>query len=37
LFFELKNAAAGADLESNLPALMKTLNFYVERAELSEV
>ena len=37
LFFELDDAAACAEMESNLPALMETLHFYVERAELSEI
>ena len=37
IFFELSDAAEDADLESTLPELMKTLNFYVERAELSEM
>ena len=36
-FFELDNAAAIAELESNLPALMETLKFYTEQAELSEI
>ena len=37
LFFELDSAAGVADLESNLPELMDTLKFYIERAELSEI
>lgn len=37
LFFELDDAAAFAELDSNLPALMETLRFYVEQAELSEI
>ena len=37
MFFELDDAAGTAELESNLPALMETLNFYVEQAELSEL
>ena len=37
MFFELDDAAAVAEMESNLPALMETLNFYVEQAELSEI
>lgn len=37
MFFELDNAAAHAEMESNLPQLMETLNFYVEQAELSEI
>ena len=37
LFFELDSAAADADMESNLPALMETLRFYTEQAELSEI
>ena len=30
LFFELDSAAADAEMESNLPALMETLRFYTE-------
>jgi hypothetical protein len=30
LFFELEDAAGAAELESNLPALMRTLKFYTE-------
>ena len=37
MFFELDDAAAVAEMESNLPALMETLNFYIEQAELSEI
>lgn len=37
LFFELEDAAGAAELESNLPALMRTLKFYTEQADLSEV
>lgn len=37
LFFELDDAAAFAEMESNLPALMETLRFYTEQAELSEI
>ena len=37
LFFELDSAAADAEMESNLPALMETLRFYTEQAELSEI
>ena len=37
MFFELDNAAAEAELESNLPALMETLRFYTDQAELSEI
>ena len=37
LFFELDNAAAYAEMESNLPALMETLRFYTDQAELSEI
>lgn len=37
LFFELEDAAGAAELESNLPALMSTLKFYTEQADLSEV
>ena len=37
MYFELDDAAAFAELESNLPALMKTLYFYVEQAELTEL
>jgi hypothetical protein len=37
LFFELGDEAAAADLESNLPELLETLRFYVDRAELSEI
>ena len=29
-FFELEDAAGAAELESNLPALMRTLKFYTE-------
>lgn len=36
-FFELDNAAACAEMESDLPQLMGTLNFYIEQAELSDV
>ena len=36
LFFELDGAASCAELESTLPALMETLQFYIEQAELSE-
>jgi hypothetical protein len=36
-FFELDDAAANAELESTLPGLMETLEFYIERAELSEL
>lgn len=37
VFFELEDAAIDADLESNLPALMRTLDFYVRQADLTEV
>ena len=37
LFFELDAAAANAEMESSLPQLMDTLNFYIEQAELSEI
>lgn len=37
MFFELENAAACAEMESNLPALMETLKFYTDRAELSDI
>lgn len=37
LFFELDDAAAGAEMESTLPALMHTLKFYIEQAELTEL
>ena len=37
LFFELDNAATCAEIESNLPALMETLYFYINQAELSEI
>lgn len=37
LFFELNDAANEAEMESNLPALMETLRFYMEQAELSEI
>ena len=37
LFFELEDAAGAAELESNLPALMETLQFYIDQAELSEL
>lgn len=36
-FFELDNAAALPSLDSRLPALMETLNFYIERADLTEL
>ena len=36
-FFELDDAAGVAELESNLPALMETLRFYTEQAELTEL
>lgn len=35
-FFELDDAAAVAEFDSNLPSLLETLKFYVEQAELSE-
>ena len=35
-FFELNDAAAVAEFDSNLPSLLETLKFYVEQAELSE-
>ena len=34
---ELEGAAAGADAESNLPALVRTLVFYKDQADLTEV
>ena len=37
LFFELGNAAAWAETDSNLPALIETLKFYIDQAELSEI
>lgn len=37
LFFELDAAADSAEAESTLPALMQTLLFYVEQAELTEL
>ena len=37
LFFELDDAAEAAEMESNLPALMDTLRFYTDQAELSEI
>ena len=37
MFFELDDAAAYAEIDSNLPALMDTLRFYTEQAELSEI
>lgn len=37
LFFELDDAAEVAELESNLPALMDTLRFYTEQAQLTEL
>lgn len=37
MFFELDDAALVAEMESNLPALMETLRFYIDRAELSEI
>ena len=36
-FFELDDAASFAEMDSNLPALMETLKFYTEQAELSEI
>ena len=36
-FFELEDAADAAEMESNLPALMETLKFYIEQAGLSEL
>lgn len=36
-FYDLDNAAACANVESNLPALLETLNFYIAQAELNEV
>lgn len=36
-YFELENAAAAPKLESGLSSLLETLNFYIERAELSEM
>ena len=35
-FFELDDAAAFVEFDSNLPSLLETLKFYVEQAELSE-
>ena len=37
LFFDLEDAADGAEIESNLPALMRTLKFYTDMAELNEL
>ena len=37
LFFDLEDAAEMADIESNLPALMRTLKFYTDMADLSEL
>ena len=37
LFFELDDAAEAAEMESNLPALMDTLRFYMDQAELTEL
>lgn len=37
MFFDLEDSAANASLESNMPALMQTLLFYVDRAELTEL
>ena len=37
LFFELDTEANYAEMDSNLPALMETLRFYTEQAELSEI
>lgn len=37
VFFELNDAAVEADLESTLPQLMATLNFYIEQADLGEM
>ena len=34
-YFDLEDAAAHAELESNMPELMRTLRFYVERADLT--
>ena len=37
LFFELDTEANYAEMDSNLPALMETLRFYTEQAELSDI
>lgn len=37
LFYELEEAADLSSIESNLPALMRTLEFYTGQAELSEI
>lgn len=36
-FYELEDAAAFAEFGSNLPALMNTLNFYIQQADLTEL
>ena len=37
LFYELGDSAAEAEFQSNLPSLMDTLKFYMERADLTEL
>lgn len=37
LFFDLETAANFAEIDSNLPALMRTLKFYTDMADLSEL
>lgn len=37
IYWDLKDAAERAEYDSNLPALVRTLDFYIERAELTEV
>lgn len=37
LFFELEDAAVDAAMESGLPALMETLRFYIDQADLTEL
>ena len=37
LFFELDTEANYAEMDSNLPALMETLRFYTDQAELSDI
>ena len=37
LFFELGEAAVNAELESNLPELMATLDYYIKQADLTDI
>jgi hypothetical protein len=37
LYYELEDAATDNSLDNNLPQLMKTLRFYTDQAELSEI